>query len=396
MTSGMRIRVFFLVVLAAAVGGGILLYSLRSETAASSAAVDKAAKAVPVSVATVVQKAEPVEISTVGRVQTLASVAIRSRIDGVISEVAVTDGQEVKAGDDLFRLDDREEQAALKQAEANLAKDQAQGASAKRQVDRLTPLAAKDFTTRQDYDTATTTVQTLQATIAADQAAIDTAKIALSYTIIRAPISGRVGTVALKLGSSVRAADATGLVTINQLQPILVAFSVAQGDMGELQRAMAAGPVDVSAHIPDSSVPLQQGTVAYIENAIDPATNTLSVKAQFPNAAEALWPSQFVNVTMILRVEPNAIVVPTAAVQVNQDGSYVWVVGADKTVQMHSVKVDRQIRDEMVVEGAKPGEQVVIEGQLRLEPGSKVEIVVSSASPAAPKTDSDTTVRIDP
>lgn len=396
MTSGMRIRIFFLVVLAAAVGGGILLYSLRSETAASSAAVDKAAKAVPVSVATVVQKAEPVEISTVGRVQTLASVAIRSRIDGVISEVAVTDGQEVKAGDDLFRLDDREEQAALKQAEANLAKDQAQGASAKRQVDRLTPLAAKDFTTRQDYDTATTTVQTLQATIAADQAAIDTAKIALSYTIIRAPISGRVGTVALKLGSSVRAADATGLVTINQLQPILVAFSVAQGDMGELQRAMAAGPVDVSAHIPDSSVPLQQGTVAYIENAIDPATNTLSVKAQFPNAAEALWPSQFVNVTMILRVEPNAIVVPTAAVQVNQDGSYVWVVGADKTVQMHSVKVDRQIRDEMVVEGAKPGEQVVIEGQLRLEPGSKVEIVVSSASPAAPKTDSDTTVRIDP
>jgi multidrug efflux system membrane fusion protein len=392
----MRVRLLFTVVLIAVLGGGgFLVYSHQRGTAAQAPAGDRAAKAVPVSVAAVVEKAAPMQIHTVGRVQTLASVAVRSRIDGVIASVAVTDGQEVKAGDELFRIDDREAQATLKLAQANLGKDQATLANAKRQMDRLTPLAAKNFTTKQDYDSATTLVETMQATLLADQAAIDAAKVTLSYTIIRAPISGRVGTIVQKLGNSVRAADSTALVTINQLQPILVAFSVAQESMGELQRAMAAGKVPVTAKIPDSTAPVQQGEVQYVENAIDPTTNTLSVKAQFPNAEEFLWPSQFVNVTMTLRVDPNAIVVPTAAVQVNQDGAYAWVVKPDNTVEMRTLTVARQIGEEMVVTGdLKPGEQLVTEGQLRLENGTKVEILKQGGAQPESKALPDAAVRI--
>lgn len=396
MTARMRVRLLLTVVLIAALGGGgFFLYSQQNGKAAPAPAGDRAAKSVPVSVAAVEEKAAPAQLHTVGRVQTLASVAVRSRIDGLIASVGVTDGQEVKAGDELFRIDDREAQATLKLAQANLGKDQASLANAKRQVDRLTPLAAKNFTTKQDYDTATTAVETLQATILADQAAIDAAKVTLSYTIIRAPISGRIGTVALKLGNSVRAADSTPLVTINQLQPILVAFSVAQESMGELQRAMAAGKVPVTAKIPDSTAPVQAGEVSYVENAIDPTTNTLSVKAQFPNAEEFLWPSQFVNVTMTFRVDPNAIVVPIAAVQVNQDGSYAWVVRPDNTVEMRSVMVVRQIGEEMVVTGdLKPGEQLVTEGQLRLEKGTKVEILKKGGALPDAKALPDAAVRI--
>jgi membrane fusion protein, multidrug efflux system len=390
----MRARLVLLIVLIAALGGGIFLYSQQRGTAAQ-APSKPADRPVPVSVVTVEEKPAPVQIRTVGRVQTLASVAIRSRADGVIAKVAVTDGQEVKAGDELFRIDDREAQAALKLAQANLGKDQASLANAKRQVDRLTPLAAKNFTTRQDYDTATTLVATMQATIAADQAAIDAAKVTLSYTVINAPISGRIGTVALKLGNSVRAADSTPLVTINQLQPILVAFSIPQESMGELQRALAEGKVPVSVKIPDSTAPAQEGEVSYVENAIDPTTNTLSVKAQFPNTDEFLWPSQFVNVVMTIRVDPKAIVVPTVAIQMNQEGAYVWVVKPDSTVEMRDVTVARQLGTEMVVEGAlKPGERVVTEGQLRLESGTKVEISEQGVDDPQAKTLPDASMRI--
>jgi len=397
MTVQMRIRALLILGAVVIAGGAAALYYFPRETAAP-AAVAQAPKAVPVTVVPVVQKPAPVEISTVGRVQTLASVAIRSRADGVIAAVSVTDGQEVKAGDELFRIDDREAQAALKQAQANLGKDQAQLVNAQRELARLTPLAAKNFTTKQDLDTASTTVATMQATLAADQAAIDAAKVTLSYTVIRAPIAGRIGTIAMKLGSSVRAADSTPLVTINQLQPILVAYSVSQEDMSELQRAMAAGPVAVRARIPDSSAPAEQGNVSYVENAIDPATNTLSVKAQFPNTDEVLWPSQFVNVTMIVRVDPQAIVVPAAAIQESQDGSYVWVLKPDKTVDMRIVTVARQLGEETVLnDGVKAGEQVVTDGQLRLEQGTKVEpTTATTIAPTVEKASPEPTVTVKP
>ena len=391
----MRARLVLLIVLIVALGGGLFLYSQQRGTAAQAPSGKQAARPVPVSVVAVEQKAAPVQIRTVGRVQTLASVAVRSRTDGVIAKVSVTDGQEVKAGDELFRIDDREAQAALKLAQANLGKDQASLANAKRQVDRLTPLAAKNFTTRQDFDAANTLVATLQATLAADQAAIDAARVTLSYTVIAAPISGRVGTIPLKLGNSVRSADSTALVTINQLQPILVAFSVPQESMGELQRALTGGKVPVSATIPDSTVPAQLGEVSYVENAIDPTTNTLSVKAQFPNTDEFLWPSQFVNVVMTIRVDPDAIIVPTIGIQINQEGAYAWVVKPDNTVEMRSLTVVRQLGSEMVISGdLKPGEKVVTEGQLRLESGTKVEVTEHGVVDPQAKTLPDAAVRI--
>jgi multidrug efflux system membrane fusion protein len=219
--------------------------------------------------------------------------------------------------------------------------------------------------------------------------------VTLSYTVITAPISGRIGTVVQKLGNSVRSADSTALVTINQLQPILVAFSVPQESMGELQKALTQGKVPVSATIPDSSAPKQQGEVSYVENAIDPTTNTLSVKAQFPNTDEFLWPSQFVNVVMTIRVDPNAIVVPSVTVQMNQEGAYVWVVKADSTVEMRPITVTRQVGHEMVVEGdLKAGEKIVTEGQLRLESGTKVEVAADVPEDPQAKTLPDAAVKV--
>jgi multidrug efflux system membrane fusion protein len=193
----------------------------------------------------------------------------------------------------------------------------------------------------------------------------------------------------------VRSADSTALVTINQLQPILVAFSVPQESMGELQRALVHGKVPVTAKIPDSTVPVQQGDVSYVENAIDPATNTLSVKAQFPNTDEFLWPSQFVNVVMTLRVDPDATVIPTVAVQMNQEGAYVWVVKADSTVEMRPITVTRQLGQAMVVEGAlKAGEKIVTEGQLRLESGTKVEVAADVPDDPQSKTLPEAAVKV--
>jgi multidrug efflux system membrane fusion protein len=382
----MRIRVLLVLGLVAVAGGVGFIYGFHGETAAP-AATTHAPKTVPVQVATVDERAMPVNFATVGRVQTLASVAVRSRIDGVIDKVLVADGQEVKAGDLLFHIDDREAAAAVKQAQATLARDQASVAMAQRQLDRLTPLAQKNYTTRQDYDTAQTNVATLNATVAADQAALDSAKVNLSYTSIPAPISGRIGTVALKIGSSVRAADSTALVTINQIKPILVAFSVPQQNLAELQKAMAAGPVKVTVHIPDSHAPSHDGLVSYTENAVDPLTNTLPVRAQFPNEDEALWPGLFVDVTITFRTVPNAIVIPSAALQIGQNGSYVWLVKPDQTVETRPVTVAWQdSRDAVITQGLAKGETVVTDGTLRLETGIKVRILPSAANSLAEET----------
>jgi multidrug efflux system membrane fusion protein len=382
----MRIRVLLVLVLVAIAGGVGLLYGFHGETAAP-AAIARPPKSVPIQVATVDERAMPVNFRTVGRVQTLASVAVRSRIDGVIDKVLVQDGQEVAAGDLLFHIDDREAAAAVRQAQATLARDQASLAMAQRQLDRLTPLAQKNYTTRQDYDTAQTNVATLNATVAADQAALESAKVNLSYTSIKAPISGRVGTVALKIGSSVRAADTTALVTINQIKPILVAFSVPQQKLAELQQAMAAGPVKVTVHIPDSHAPSHEGVVAFTENSVDPLTNTLPVRAQFPNEDEALWPGVFVDVTITFRTVPNAIVIPPTALQIGQNGSYVWLVKPDETVEMRPVTVAWQDSQEAVIShGLAKGETVVTGGALRLEAGIKVDIQPSAANAVAEET----------
>lgn len=347
-----------------------------------------AASAVPVEVATAAAKPMPVEIGTIGRTQTVASVAVKPRIEGVVQTVNVEDGQEVKAGDVLFTLDDRALVAALKQAEAALARDRATLENAKREVERQMPLLAKEYVPRATMDQLKTTAAAAEATVRADEAALEAARVQLSYATIRAPIDGRLGTINYKTGNQVRPSDATPLVTLNQIAPIYVALSVPQASYAAIQRAMQAGPVTVRAHIPgDQGQPIE-GTVAYIENAIDQASNTLSLKASFANAERRLWPGQFVDATVILSMQADAVTLPAEAVQAGQNGPYLFVVkdGANggKVVEARDVTVDRRIDGEVVIgKGVSAGETVVVNGQLRLANGTPVTIR-QQASPGSP------------
>ncbi len=363
------------VVLLAAAG---LWYAWSFESSGPAQAARSAgreARALPVLAAEVVTRPMPVEIATIGNVQPIASVAVKPRIDGQIAKVAVQDGQEVKAGDVLFLLDSRQAQAALDQALATLERDRAQLAGAQRELDRLTPLGRKDYASKQQLDAAQTNVEAAQATLKADQAAVEGAQVELSYTTIRAPIDGRLGTVAFKLGNTVRSGDAAALVTLNQLRPIYVAFSVAERHLAELQQAMAAGPLPVTATIPGAQGVAAKGQVSYLENAINSESGTFSVKATFANQNETLWPGQFVNVVVQLRVEPNALVIPSQAVQQGQNGAYVFVIKPDDTVDLRPVTVDRSIGDQTVIaSGVTAGERVVTDGQMRLTPGAKVDV----------------------
>jgi len=376
-------RLLWLALFIAAVGGGAYYVQTRPPATPSAQQADAL---VPVLAGTVEQKPMPVQIETVGRVEAIATVAVRSRIDGVIRRVAVEDGQQVKAGDLLFELDDQEAQAELQTAAANLARDRAQLEIAKRDEERMQPLAAKDFASRQQLDQLRTNVTATEATAAADQAQLEAARIRLSYTRILAPIDGRIGTIASKVGSSIRPNDTTALMTINQLQPIYVSFAVPQRHLGDLQDAMAVGELPVTATIPGRESEPQSGKVSFIENLVDPSTNTLSVKASFPNQQSRLWPGQYVTVVVTLRVDPAAIVVPGEAVQMGQEGAYVFVIRSDDTVEMRPVEVARTAGQEAVIaDGLSVGERIVTEGQLRLEPGSKIEISqpeISAVDPA--------------
>jgi multidrug efflux system membrane fusion protein len=385
-----RRLVLFLIL--AACGGGAAYYGLAPSFAPHSVAQTApggsppAARGVPVVVAEAAAKSVPVQITTIGRAQTIASVAIKSRIDGQITGVAISDGQEVKAGDVLFTLDDRPYLAALHQAQATLARDKAQLENARREVDRMMPLTQRDFVSRQQVDQLRTNALALEATVRADEAQVESAQIQLSYTVIRAPIDGRVGTISFKLGSAIKANDTQPLVTLNQIRPIYVAFSVPQRNFVDIHKAMSKGAgaaLPVSVVIPgDRDRPLE-GKVSYIENQIDSSSSTLSVKATFANDANRLWPGQFVNVTLTLAVEPNAITIPSEAVQAGQSGPFVFVVKPDSTVEARPVTLDRTIGTEAVIaNGLAVSEKVVINGQLRLDNGTRVEVRPAGAATA--------------
>ncbi|MCC7048863.1 MAG: efflux RND transporter periplasmic adaptor subunit [Alphaproteobacteria bacterium] len=339
-------------------------------------------RAVPVEVAEAIQKPMPVLIPAIGRVQTIASVAVKSRIDGVIASVATVDGQEVKAGDVLFALDDRALQAAVRQADATLVRDRAQLENARREVERQAPLSQKDFVTKSQMDQTRTNAAALEGTVRADEAQLEMAKVALSYSVIKAPIDGRLGTINFKLGNSIKANDTTPLVTLNQIAPIYVAMSVPQVHFAALQRAMAAGPVTVTATVQgDDGKPLE-GQLAYVENAIDTATNTLAMRASFANAERRLWPGQFVNATIVVSVQPDAVVVPSEAVQAGQGGSFVYLVKPDSIVEARPITLDRTIdRLAVISQGVAPGDKVVTNGQLRLDNGMAVTVRAPGAPP---------------
>ena len=367
-------RLVLLLVLAALIGAGAFLWPRSQRSPADVAAAGQPVPAVPVVVATAASKPVPVEFGTIGTVTALATVAIKSRIDGEIMEVHLKDGQDVRAGDLLFTIDSRTIRAQLEQAQANLAHDEALLVSAQREVERQNSLVKKNFASKQAVDQARASADSLQASVAADQAAVDAANVQLSYTEIRSPIDGRAGAVNLPRGNMVKANDSGALVVLNQLQPIYIAFALPQRELPRVRQAMAAGPLTVGATVPGDTGPPVAGTLTFVDNAVDASTGTIQLRATFENAETRLWPGQFVNVTLTLRVESAAIVVPDAAVQHGQNGAYVFVVRPDSTVEMRPVVVDRSVAGASVItSGLAAGDVAVVEGQLRLAPGMKVE-----------------------
>lgn len=358
-------------------------YALVGGRSPSSGAARNAVPGVPVTVAQVQQKPMPEQLSAIGRVQTINSVAVRSRLDGVIASVPVNDGQEIKAGDILFTLDDRALKAAVAQAEGVLARDRAQLANARAEVERYRPLLGQEYVSRQKFEGLEANAKALEGTVKSDEATLDGVKVLLSYATIRAPIDGRLGSIGSKVGNAIRANDTNALVTLNQMKPIYVGFSVQQERLDEIRKAMAAGPVSVlvaEQDHPDAA--LAQGKLSYIENTVDAQSNTLTVKAAFDNPSETLWPGSFVNVTLTLGMQSDAVVVPAEAVQAGQKSPFVFLLKPDQTVEARPVEVDRAIGDETVIaRGVLPGDKVVTDGQLRLDNGTRVTVRDTARAP---------------
>jgi multidrug efflux system membrane fusion protein len=353
----------------------VLLSGCTGGQADSAAAQAKAAPGVPVVVAAVAAKTMPVRLGAVGNAEPYATVAIKARIDGQIDKAYFTEGQEVRAGDLLFQLDPRPLKADLAQAEAKLAGDEAQLRNALAKDRRYQDLLARNFVSKDFYAQVRTDFDSAQALVRADRAAVDNARVQLEYTTIRAPVGGRTGKMLLQPGNLVKANDTDPLVVINQISPIHVSFSVPEQHLEAVRAGLARGPLAVSAAPPQGEGPAATGRLAFVDNAVDTATGTIRLKAVFDNRDHALWPGQFLQVTLILREQPDALVVPAAAVQSGPKGQYVFVVAADGKAELRPVVVDRSEADETVIaQGLKAGERVVVSGQLRVAPGSAVTV----------------------
>ncbi|MGH8123046.1 MAG: efflux RND transporter periplasmic adaptor subunit, partial [Rudaea sp.] len=337
------------------------------------------APAAPVSVATVQRNSVPDLVGAVGTVEAINSVAVKSLVDGQLLESAVKDGDEVKTGQLLFKIDPRPAQAALAQADAALAKDVAARELAKAQVDRYQPVAAKGFISADQMQQYVTAYDAAVASVKVDQANIAAAKLTLGYSDIRAPFAGRAGRILVQPGNLVKANDTNALLVINQIAPIFVNFAVPGAYVERVRAAQARGALGVQASFDQAqgggAQKPQSGELAFVDNAVDPSTNTVKLRATFANAGETLWPGQFVNIVLTLGTDANAIVVPDAAVKAGPNGSYVFVIKADQHAELRSVSVARSVQGESVIEkGLSAGEIVVVDGQSRLADGSAVKI----------------------
>jgi len=331
---------------------------------------------VPVSVATAMERSMPVNLRAIGNVDPFSSVAVKARVDGQIVEVNFREGQAVHRGEVLFRLDSRPFQAALRQAEANLARDTASRDQARSQEQRYLDLLEKNFVSKEAYAQFRTNAETAEAQLKASQAALETARLNLEYCTIRSPINGYVGRVMLQLGNLVKANDANPLVVINQVKPVYVTFAVPEQSLAQIRRHMAEGPLEVAVSGSDTArAHLATGRLVFIDNTVDTSTGTIKLRAEFENTDLALWPGQFVAVTVKLYDQKDAIVVPSAAVQTGPQGEYVYVLKSDFTTEPRKVTVARTEGDLAVIaKGVAKGDQVVTRGQLRLTPATKVVV----------------------
>jgi multidrug efflux system membrane fusion protein len=329
---------------------------------------------VPVRVASATQISAPLTIVANGVVEPMQTVAVQAQIGGTLTEVSFREGEDVAEGQVLFRLDPRPFEAALRQAEGALARDTVQAANTRREAERYKSLAEKDYVTKSQADQAVAAAAAAEATAQASHAAVDNARLSLNYATIRAPISGRTGRLLVRQGNLVRPGGEP-LVVINQLRPITVRFPVLQQDFPALQRRNARARVPVRVVTADSGRVNEAGSLAFLDNAVDSLTGTVTAKARFENQTHSLWPGEYVRVSVELEVQPNTIAVPTRAVLAGQTGNYVFVIGEDKTAKVRLITVGRELGELTTVDkGVLAGEQVVIDGQSRLTPNAKVDV----------------------
>ena len=397
------------------------------------------ARAVPVIVASVTQKDVPLQLRAIGNVEAFTTVSVKPMIAGQVVNVNFMEGQDVRPGDLLLTIDPRPFEAAVKQAEAvlardlglvrqaeanvskdlaqvkqaeaNLVRDVAQAENANLQSERYKSLAQKEVVSQQQYEQFSTNTKTLEATVLADKAAIDnataavrasregvenakaavqvdraaleSAKIQLGYCSIRSPCAGRTGKLLVHLGNVVKPDDTSPLVVINQINPIYVTFSLPEENLADIKKYMAMGKLQIQAALSNDDRP-EQGILSFVDNAVDNTTGTIQLKGTFPNSERRLWPGQFINVVLTLATQSNAVVVPSDAIQAGQEGQYVFVVKPDLTVESRPIAVDKTFDKETIIsKGVTPGETVVTNGQLQLVPGTRVEIKKSPSGAAA-------------
>lgn len=338
--------------------------------------------AIPVTAGIATAQDVPIYLEGLGSVEALNTVSVKTRVDGQITQVFFNEGDEVQAGNKLFQIDPRPYQVALDQAAANLQKDTAQLQGAQRDLERYGKLVGSGFQSRQSYENQQATVAQLQAATQADGAAIAAAKLQLNYALIRAPITGRTGALQQNLGSTVQASAGAPLVTLTQLKPIYVAFTVPADQLDRIRKGQAQHSLQVEALGSDGKTVLATGTLSFIDNHVDTSTGTIALKASFANTEERLWPGQFVTARLTLGLRPNAVTVPAPTIMAGPDGSYVYVIRQDDTVQRRPVQVAvRQNGIAVIGEGLKAGEKVVVNGQYRLANNMRVRV-----EPAATQT----------
>jgi len=337
--------------------------------------------AIPVEVGTAAAADVPIEEIGLGNVQAFNTVTVKVRVDGELQKVGFTEGQTVKVGDPLAQIDPRPFQAALDQAIAKKAQDQAQLGNARLNLQRDENLVLRQFATQQTVDNEKASVAQFEAAIQGDDAAIENARVQLGYTTITSPITGRTGIRLIDQGNIVHATDTSGIVVLTQLQPISVIFTLPEDDLPAVSEAQTQGPVTVTAlNRGDKSV-LDQGTLALVDNEIDQATGTMRLKATFPNPRNRLWPGQFVNIRLLLRTDHNVLTVPSGAVQHSASGLYVYRVKPDSAVELQPIEIGPNSEHVTVVTaGLRAGDRVVTAGQYRLQPGAHVAVTNASAA----------------
>ncbi len=342
-------------------------------------------QAVPVKTGKVAVQPRPVSLFSVGTVEPVETAAVRPQVGGVITHVAFSEGQDVRQGQLLFRIDSRPFEASLAAARAQFSRDSSQAANAALQAGRYADLVQKDYVTAEQYDAMRTQAEMLRSVVRQDEASIEQAELNLAYASVLAPISGRTGGLLVKKGNVVRANDAA-LVVIHQMRPIRVRFAVPENQLGRIRRYAAAAPLEAAVRPERGAAgPEIKGRLLFMDNEVDAGTGTVTLKAEFANTDMALWPGQFVDVALVLTVERNALTVPDAAVVTGQEGTFVYVVTPEGKAEKRTVRVDRIDGDTAVItEGLKDGETVVTDGQMRLVPGAAVEALPDAPSGPGP------------